>query len=101
MAHCPPALLDDVRPVIAEALTWAGVVQKTPGVLYVGRQPWLHFHLLQGQRRCADVRERTGWTRIELPRPSSVASRRRLLRALRATCRKHRDAKSPKGRRFV
>jgi hypothetical protein len=91
MAHCPPALLDDLHPVIAEARTWAGVVQPSPGVLYVGRQPWLHFHLVQG-RRCADVRGKTGWIRIPLPRPSSATSRRRLLRALCATYRDRREA---------
>jgi len=84
VAHCPPELLDDVADLVAEVRAWAGVIEKKPGVLYVRGQPFLHFHLLEGGRRCADVKGRAGWARLDLPRPISAARRRAVLRELRA-----------------
>jgi len=48
-------LLRDLRNVLAGLRTWADVVEKKPGVFYLGRQPFLHFHLLTGNRRRADI----------------------------------------------
>jgi hypothetical protein len=83
MAHCPPELLDDLAEVVAEVRTWAGVVEKKPAVFYLRRQPFLHFHLLEGSRRRADVKGRERWMQIHLPRPLSATRRRDLLRELR------------------
>ncbi|HEY7652761.1 MAG TPA: hypothetical protein VIG07_08070 [Methylomirabilota bacterium] len=83
MPYCPPALLDDIADLLAEVRTWAGVVEKKPGILYVRRQPFLHFHLVEGGRRRADVKGRTEWIQLDLPRPVSVTRRRALLRELR------------------
>src|SRR5436309_2862394 len=47
-------------------------------------RPFLHFHLLEGGRRRADVKGRTGWAQFDLPRPVSATRRRALLRELRA-----------------
>jgi hypothetical protein len=83
MAHCPPELLDDLADVLAQVRSWAGVVEKKPGVFYVRREPFLHFHLLAGDRRCADVKVRTDWLRTDVPRPLSAARQQALLRELR------------------
>lgn len=83
MPYCPPALLDDVAGVLAEVRTWAGVVEKKGGIFYVRRQPFLHFHLVEGGRRRADVKGRTAWVQLDLPRPVSAARRRAFLRELR------------------
>jgi hypothetical protein len=83
MAHCPPELLDDDADLVTEVRTWAGVVERKPGVFYVGRQPFLHFHLVEGGRRRADVKGLTGWTQLDLPRPISATKRREFLRTLR------------------
>ena len=83
MPYCPPALLDDVTDVLAEVRTWAGVVEKKRGIFYVRRQPFLHFHLVEGGRRRADVKGRTAWIQLDLPRPVSAARRRAFLRELR------------------
>ena len=83
MAHCPLELLDDLADVFAEVRTWAGVIERKPGVFYVRGQPFLHFHLLAGGRRCADVKVRTDWVRTDLPRPISAARRRAFLSDLR------------------
>jgi hypothetical protein len=84
MAYCPPEMLDDLVDVLAEVHGWAGVVEKKPGVFYVGGQPFLHFHLLRGDRRRADIKGRSDWDQIELPRPIPVAAQKALLRRLRA-----------------
>ena len=84
MAYCPPEMLDDVADILAEMRRWAGVVEKKPGVFYVGREPFLHFHLLQGGRRRADIKGAADWDEVELPRPASATRRTTLLRRLRA-----------------
>jgi hypothetical protein len=83
VAHCPPALLDDVGDLLDEVRAWAGVVERTPGVFYLRRQPFLHFHLGAGGRRRADIKGRSGWRPVELPRPVSARRRRAFLRELR------------------
>ena len=32
MAYCPPELLDDLADLFADVRTWAGVIEKRPGV---------------------------------------------------------------------
>ena len=87
MPHCPPALLDDLAGVLAEVRAWPGIVEKSPGVLYARRQPFLHFHLFEGSRRRADVKGRDGWTSLDVTRPISAAKRLALRRLLRARYR--------------
>lgn len=79
MASCPPELLEDLADVLADVRTWVGVIEKRPGVFYLLRQPFLHFHLLAGARRRADVKGRTTWTQLDLPWPVSAARRRALV----------------------
>jgi hypothetical protein len=83
MARCPPAMLDDLAGLFDEVRTWAGVVETKPGVFYVRRQPFLHFHLVEGGRRRADVKTRAGWVPHDLPRPLSAERCRAFLRELR------------------
>ena len=87
MPHCPPELLDDVADVMARIRGWAGVTERTAGVFYLRRQPFFHFHLLQGGRRRADVKGRSEWTQVDLPRPLTAAARRLLLGALESRYR--------------
>ena len=97
MAHCPPALLDDIADVLADLRHWPGVVEKSPGVFYARRNPFLHFHLVKGGlvkgglvdggSRRADVKGRAGWTSLDLPRPISAAKRRAFLKLLAARYR--------------
>ena len=56
MAYRPPELLDDLADLFADLRTWAGVIEKRPGVFYAHKQPFLHFHLLAGRRRRADIK---------------------------------------------
>ena len=87
MAHCPPTLLDDIADVLADVRSWPGIVEKSPGVFYARRNPFLHFHLVKGERRRADVKGRAGWTSLDLPRPISAAKRRAFLKLLGARYR--------------
>jgi hypothetical protein len=84
VAYCPPDLLDDLADVLASVRGWAGVIEKGPGVFYVRNQPFLHFHLLAGGRRRADVKGHTEWVQLDLPRPATATRRRALVRELRS-----------------
>jgi hypothetical protein len=83
MARCPFELLDDLGDVLAEVRGWAGVEETSPGVFYVRRQPFLHFHLLTGGRRRGDIKGTGGWVSLDLPRPISATRRQALRRWLR------------------
>ena len=87
MAHCPPELLADLADLLSEVRAWAGVIEKSPGVFYVRRRPFLHFHRLEGSRRRADIKGHADWLSVDLPRPLPATTRRALLRALRTRYR--------------
>ena len=87
MGRCPSELLDDLASVLGEVLTWPGIVEKSPGVLYHRRQPFLHFHLIECGGRRADVRGRGGWTSLDVPRPISATKHLALRRLLLARYR--------------
>ncbi len=84
MARCPADLLGDIADVLAEVRRWDGIVERSPGVFYLRRDPFLHFHLMEGGLRRADVKGRAGWHPVELPLPLPEARRRALTRELRA-----------------
>lgn len=94
MGRCPPEMLDDLASVLAEIRTWPRIVERKPLVFYLGSEPFLHFHLLAGDERRADVKSRTDWTSFELPRPLPETRRRALLRCLRD---RHRERLAGKG----
>jgi hypothetical protein len=83
IAYCPPELLDDLADLFAKLRTWPGVVEQRPGIFYVGSDPFLHFHLLAGGRRRADIKGQTTWTQLDLPRPVSAMKRQAFVRELR------------------
>ena len=124
MVHCPPALLDDIADVLADLRGWPGIVEKSPGVFYARRNPFLHFHLIkgglikgglikdglikdglikdgpvEGGRRRADVKGRAGWISLDLPRPISAAKRRAFLRLLGARYRETKGSRPVSARR--
>lgn len=99
MAHCPPALLDDLADVLATLRAWPGVVEKSRGVFYLHRQPFLHFHLIEGKRRRADLKSPRGWTSLEIARPVTAGRRRAFLILLRARYRERSPATRSAARR--
>jgi hypothetical protein len=96
VAHWPAELLDDLTDLLDEVRSWTGVIEKKPGVFYVRREPFLHFHLVEGARRRADVKGRAGWVQLDLPRPASAARRQALRRQLRIRYRE-KGARPPAG----
>jgi hypothetical protein len=99
MAHCPPALLDDIADVLADLRAWPGVVEKSPGVFYARRNPFLHFHLVEGGRRRADIKGRAGWASLDLPHPISAAKRRAFMRLLGERYRETKGSRPVSARR--
>jgi hypothetical protein len=77
-------LLADLEDVFTEVRSWERIVEKKPGVFYVRSRPFLHFHLLHGGRRRADIKGSGDWVQVDLPMPLPVAVRRAFLRELRA-----------------
>ena len=94
MAHCPLERLADLHDVLAAVRTWPGVIEKHPAVFYLRREPFLHFHLLPGPRRRADVKGVHDWLQVELPEPMTERARRALGRELR-----HRYTERTRGAR--
>jgi hypothetical protein len=92
MAHCPPELLDDLADLFAELRQWPGVAEKSRGVFYVRRVPFLHFHRAPDGRRRADIKAGGRWVPFDLPRPISAA---RVLAFRRALRRYHADRMAP------
>lgn len=60
MAHCPYSDLADLEPALAEIRTWKDIREKSPGVFYLKRTPFLHFHIKDGVR-WADARCGKDW----------------------------------------
>ena len=94
MAYCPPELLDDLADVFANVRTWPGVIDKRPGVFYARKQPFLHFHLLAGRPRRADIKGHTKWVHLDIPRPVTATRRRALLRELQMCYGEKAEGKS-------
>jgi hypothetical protein len=69
------------------------VTEQRPAVFYLQREPFLHFHLVDGGRRRADVKTATGWRQLDVPHPISAARRRGLLQALRRVSRRARQSR--------
>lgn len=76
-------MLDDLADLFADVRAWSGVIEERPGVFYAHNQPFLHFHLLAGGRRRADIKGCASWVQLDLPRPVTVTRRRALLHELR------------------
>ena len=61
MAHCPANRLDDVRALLAEIARWPEIEERKPGIFYLKRDAFLHFHVDREDRRWADVRDGKSW----------------------------------------
>lgn len=99
MAHCPIEMLADLAEVLAEVRTWEHVLEKSPGVFYVKRLPFLHFHVNKEGARWADCRKGKTWgPPLPIDPPSTAAARKAFLRALVEYHAATLDAVAPKRR---
>jgi hypothetical protein len=75
VAHCPYKYLADLKGCLAEIRQWPGIVEPRPGIFYLGRIAFLHFHHKDGIRS-ADGRAGKKWGGLlDIPMGASGASK--------------------------
>lgn len=80
MAHCPFERLQDLFEVFEELRTWPAIREPRPGIFYVKRTAFLHFHIDGTGRRWADVRAGDSWgPQLDIPIGSSATQQKRFL----------------------
>jgi hypothetical protein len=90
MAHCPYDQLKDVEPAFAAIRAWEGIREPKPGIFYLKRDPFLHFHT-KDDARWADVKCGKTWgAPIDLPKDASSASLKKFLKDVDLRYRKTR-----------
>ena len=83
MAHCPYKHLADLKDCLTEIRHWPGILEPQPGIFYLGRTAFLHFHLKDGVRS-ADARAGEDWGSIvAIPIGASAARKKRFLSELK------------------
>jgi hypothetical protein len=81
--HCPYDKLADLKDCMAAIRELPGIVEPKPGIFYLGRTAFLHFHLQDGVRS-ADVRSGKEWGAVlEIPINASAERKRRFLSELK------------------
>jgi len=84
MAHCPFDKLADLRECLDEVRSWPNVMEPRPGIFYIKRVPFLHFHLDKTGRRWADIRDGGDWgAEFDVPVDASQSMKQRFLREAR------------------
>ena len=82
--HCPYEALADLEEVLAEVRTWDHIRETAPGVFYVKRTPFLHFHVNKEGDRWADARCGKDWgKKLVIARPAGAAARKSFLADVR------------------
>ena len=81
MAHCPFEKLADLRDLLDEIRALPGIDEQKPGIFYLGRLAFLHFHIDKSGRRWADVRDGSEWgAELDLAIGASKAAQARFAR---------------------
>lgn len=84
MGHCRFEQLQDLHDVFEEIRTWPGIQEPKPGIFYVKRTAFLHFHDDATGRRWADIRDGASWgAQLEILPTASAAERKRFAVAVR------------------
>ncbi len=73
MGHAKPEDLLDIADVVEEIRALPGVVERSPGIFYIGSAPFLHFHTRAGDR-WADAKLGREWG-PEIPLPFGATRR--------------------------
>jgi hypothetical protein len=66
MSRCPINKLDDLKPLLDEIRSWPLVKEAKPGIFYVKREPFLHFHE-KDTKRWADLKTNGEFVSHDLP----------------------------------
>jgi hypothetical protein len=81
--HCPYDKLADLKDCLAAIRGLPGIVEAKPGIFYLGRTAFLHFHL-KDEIRTADVRSGKEWGAVlEIPIDASDERKKRFLSELK------------------
>jgi len=81
MAHCRFEDLADLRSCLDQIRSWPEIREPRPGVFYVKRVAFLHFHVDKQARRWADVRDGATWgSEVDMPADAGAARRRAFVR---------------------
>src|SRR5262245_42237959 len=84
MGHARADELRDIDDVVVAIRALTGIVERSPGIFYIRRSPFLHFHTKDG-RRWADIKSRTEWgCEVPLPFECSPGAKTAFLREVRA-----------------
>ena len=75
MAHARREHLTDIEDVLGAVRSLPGVTERGPGIFYLGRASFLHFHTCGGER-WADARAGLTWG-PEMPLPFGASARAR------------------------
>jgi hypothetical protein len=75
MAHARREDLSDIDDVLHALRALPGMIERSPGVFYLRRTPFLHFHARAGAR-WADARAGADWG-PEMPLPFGASARAR------------------------
>ena len=98
MGHARYEELRDLEDVLRQLRALPGVSEPTPGIFYLRRIPFLHFHTKAG-KRWADIKTGTAWG-PEMPLPFGAGKRLRasFLIEVRACYRRCIDTAAASGR---
>lgn len=98
MSHARYRRLDDIGDVLAKIRAWPQIVERAPGIFYIRRTPFMHFHT-RDAARWADAKTGATWgSQIPLPFGASGKLKSTFLNAVRTryeACVKAWAASSP------
>jgi len=84
MGHAGRDELRDIADVLTALRRLPDVVERSPGVFYLRREPFLHFHTRAGER-CTDAKAGDTWgPRIPLPIGAGARQKAAFLKQVRA-----------------
>jgi len=76
--------LRDLRDALARIRALPGLIERGPGVFWLGRTPFMHFHTRRAPRRVHAKNGRTWGAEIVLPVGAGRAAREAFVREIRA-----------------
>ena len=82
--HCPYDKLGDLEACFDDIRSWPETRESKPGVFYIKRLAFLHFHIDKQERRWADIREGALWgSEHDIPIDAGSAAKRAFLKEAR------------------
>jgi hypothetical protein len=83
MPRARPTDLRDLRDALARIRALPGLIERGPGVFWLGRTPFMHFHTRRAPRRVHAKNGRTWGAEIVLPVGAGRAAREAFVREIR------------------